>query len=710
MRLRVGNGATQCAAVKANSPECLANLAPTFLSAAPRLIWACRGGATSKQSGLAVFLLGLLLLVPKLHAAALPYFSVLSEDAGAWPDILSSIGLQRHAASAAHIFVARTGASASVEWPARVDQGAILILEGESSLAEMFGFKRGKDSVRVTSLADVHSPKLAIVWEKGLELPVFEIPRNAQVFARERWNSAPLVAGMRRGAGAVLWMAVPPGEKGYERFPYLLAALTDLGMEVPFRSSRLWAFFDSAYRSRVDLDYFAARWRRSGISALQVAAWHFYDPDPEGDAYLKKLIEACHREGIQVYAWLELPHVSEKFWTEHPEWREKTAILQDAQLDWRKLMNLTNRDCFRAVSAGVKQLAGRFDWDGVNLAELYFESLEGMGNASRFTPMNDDVRTLFRQQNGFDPLELFGARKDDASRKAFLEFRAGLAGKMQEEWIAELESVRRQKPQLDLVLTHVDDRFDPGMRDAIGADAARVLPLLSTHSFTFLIEDPATVWNLGAERYQAIAERYRALTPHRDKLAIDLNIVDRYQNVYPTRQQTGTELFQLVHQAATNFQRVALYFENSLLPPDLNLLPSAAATVTRMERVGTKTVVDSVSGVGLPWKGAAMVDNLPWPVSDGETLWLPPGAHSVDRDSGEAGLHLVRLNADLQAARRLNANSLEFSYQSTARAIALFDRNPLRVLVDGAEEPLQLAGPKTILLPRGQHVVTITSE
>ena len=131
-----------------------------------------------------------------------------------------------------------------------------------------------------------------------------------------------------------------------------------------------------------------------------------------------------------MYAWLELPHVSEKFWAEHPEWREKTALLQDAQLDWRKLMNLTNRDCFQAVSAGVRRLATRFDWDGVNLAELYFESLEGMGNASRFTPMNDDVRVLFRQQSGFDPIELFGARKDEASRQAFLEFRTELAARI----------------------------------------------------------------------------------------------------------------------------------------------------------------------------------------------------------------------------------------------------------------------------------------
>ena len=119
-------------------------------------------------AGIALLLLG----GPALRAAALPYFSVLSEDAGSWPAILSSIGLERQPSSVAHIFVARAGSPASAEWTARVDQGAILILEGESSLAEMFGFKRGKDSVRVTSLADVHSPKLPIVWEKGMELPV----------------------------------------------------------------------------------------------------------------------------------------------------------------------------------------------------------------------------------------------------------------------------------------------------------------------------------------------------------------------------------------------------------------------------------------------------------------------------------------------------------------------------------------------------------
>ncbi len=85
----------------------------------------------------------------------------------------------------------------------------------------------------------MHAPKLRIVWEKPLELPVFEMPKEARVFARERWLGAPLMAGFRRGAGAVLWVAAPPGPQGYERFPYLTQALADLGFEAPFRSAAI---------------------------------------------------------------------------------------------------------------------------------------------------------------------------------------------------------------------------------------------------------------------------------------------------------------------------------------------------------------------------------------------------------------------------------------------------------------------------------------
>jgi hypothetical protein len=139
---------------------------------------------------------------------------------------------------------------------------------------------------------------------------------------------------------------------------------------------------------------------------------------------------------------------------------------------------------------------------------------------------------------------------------------------------------RRVNSALDLVLTHVDDRFASGMRDAIGADTGRVLPLLEKHDFTFLIEDPATIWNLGPQRYPEIAKRYQPLTRRPEKLAIDINIMDRYQDVYPTKQQIGTELFELVHLLQIHSRM--LYFENSVLPPDLPLLSAAGAVVPRV--------------------------------------------------------------------------------------------------------------------------------
>ena len=48
--------------------------------------------------------LALLLFSAAVTAADLPYFAVLSEDPGAWPAILSSIGLQSQPAARARIF------------------------------------------------------------------------------------------------------------------------------------------------------------------------------------------------------------------------------------------------------------------------------------------------------------------------------------------------------------------------------------------------------------------------------------------------------------------------------------------------------------------------------------------------------------------------------------------------------------------------------
>jgi len=658
-------------------------------------------GPPTGRSSLYLSILIIVAASCSLGAVGPPTVHVAGDELGAWPSLLGSVGVR----------AARETATGG--WAARVSGGEFLVLEGDCAAGRAFGFRPTARRLKAINVEDLRNPKLDIIWAKPQEVAVFEMPADARVFARERWNGAPLVAGLRQGAGAVLWLALPPGDQGFERFPYLLHALSDLGLQPPFRSNRLWAFFDSSYRAQVDPDYFAERWKRAGIRGLHVAAWHFFDPDPAHDEYLQRMIESCHRQGILVYAWLELPHVSEKFWNDHPEWREKTALLQDAQLDWRKLMNLANGECFQAAASGTRRLIRRFDWDGVNLAELYFESLQGHENPSRFTPMNEDVRRGFSQKAGFDPLELFdtSSRRHYSSNlpglRRFLDFRAEILRGIQKRWLEVLESERASRADLDLVVTQVDDRLDQGMQDAIAADSASVLALLNRHDFTFLVEDPATVWHLGPERYRELARRYSETTPGKDRLAVDINIAERYQDVYPTRQQTGVELFLLVSHAVRAFPRVALYSENSIATADVPWLASAAAVVDRCEFDGKELVVESPRGAGLRWSGPGLVDGRLWPAADGETLWLPPGRHAVRPASQPPELRLLDLTGELTGATVLKGG-LEFSYQSTARALATVDKRPQRVEVDGA-----VAHPATtkasdgfvLVLPRGQHSV-----
>jgi len=92
-----------------------------------------------------------------------PTFSVLSSDPGPWPQILSSISLQPHDAASAGILVIRGGSPAPAHLMERVEQGAFLILEGESTAADSFGFRATKDRVAVINVEDVHRPKLPII-------------------------------------------------------------------------------------------------------------------------------------------------------------------------------------------------------------------------------------------------------------------------------------------------------------------------------------------------------------------------------------------------------------------------------------------------------------------------------------------------------------------------------------------------------------------
>ena len=134
----------------------------------------------------------------------------------------------------------------------------------------------------MTSLTDVHRPKLPIVWEKGLELPVFDLPAGAKVFARERWTGAPLTAGLaaRRGRGAV-------GGRASRRARVRALSVPARGAARPGHGAALSVRADCG-PSSIRPTARASTWITSpraggeaGIAALHVAAWHFFEPDPE---------------------------------------------------------------------------------------------------------------------------------------------------------------------------------------------------------------------------------------------------------------------------------------------------------------------------------------------------------------------------------------------------------------------------------------------
>ncbi len=649
-------------------------------------------------------------LLVSLLASALgaTTFQVRGTDVKPWAAILGSVGMTEDQQRDPEVMVAGPAARAEVS---ELAQNHFLIVEGTGPVAAQLGIHAKSPALRVRQICDTHAANTQIFWEHPVDVAPIDLPAGFQIFATEKWKNVPVLAGKRTVHGAILWLATEPGASGIERFPYLLQALADLGWTASAESTNLWALFDSSYRIRADPEYLARHWRRAGIAVLHAAAWHNMEPDAARDEYLKQVIEACHRNAISVYAWLELPHVSEKFWADHPEWREKTAVGQDAQLDWRKLMNLQNPDCRRAIAKSVGELLGRFDWDGVNLAELYFESLEGAANPARFTPMNRNVRENFRQTAGLDPQDLFDANSPyfaaahpEALRK-FLDYRAALASHMQQEWLETLDQFRKEKPYLDVTITHIDDRFEPGIRDQLGADVAHSLPMIEARKDTLLVEDPAPLWALGPERYALLASKYRQVASPRARLAVDINVVERYQDVYPTKKQTGLELLELVHQAAVSFGQVALYFESSLEKQDLALLPAAATSARVASLAPDELDLEAPQLTREAWRGPVEVDGKTWPVQDNDFVLAPGGKHRLSAAIVKPAMTIRDFNGEIISAISQRAG-VDISYQSRTRAIAVLETKASLIAVDGA--PYANGKTGAVLLLSGQHVVSFT--
>jgi len=621
------------------------------------------------------------------------------------------------------VTVASLPANAVGRLVAFVEGGGRLVTALDTPLARALGLTFADAPVEVTGVVDAVAPSLPVKWRDAAPLRPFTAPAGARLLAWTPGRERPLVVAFRRGLGTVLFLGIELDDAstlGTSRFPYFLQAVgAAFGVAPPIASSRVVAYADLGDHRGQDPDAVAASWHRRGIREVHVGTW---DAWGEKLALYGRLIAACHRRGILVYAWFELPHVTRQFWDEHPEWREKTGSGRDAHVDWRRLMALSIPECFDAVSRWMTDLLQRFDWDGADLAEVYFESPMGLARPDLFTPLNAADRELFRTRSGFDPIELFdrSSRRyfgaDPASLAEFLSYRRDAIAALHERLLGVLAEVRKREPHLDVVLTLVDAMYDGQMRDRLGIDASRIVGLGSRFPFELQVEDPFTLWTLGPERYERIAGDYARLVPPGQRLAVDVNVVPRAGDVRPTSQQTGLELYRLMADARRSFPKVCLYSEASVYPQDRALLTNALASSSSVQPAGAhEVVVVSDGSVELATgreRIAAVVDGRPWPAVRGGTVLVPLGRHAVGWKRGEGPPPTLRLlemtGVLLDAAAEEGA--LTVRYSSAARAYLLVPFSPSRMEVDGVPEKLTTGAGRrgfTVAAPPGEHTIRL---
>ena len=193
--------------------------------------------------------------------------------------------------------------------------------------------------------------------------------------------------------------------------------------------------------------------------------------------------------------------VSIDFWNEHPEWRQKTADGKDAKVDWRYLMALENKDCFNAAKDYVKNIMMKFDFDGIDIAEIYYESPGyGFMDPTIFTPMNNAFRENFKNKYGFDPKEAFNLeskyywKSNKDVKNKLIEERVELITSQHKEMLDLVEEIKKSKPDIEVMVTMIDSIADNRMRENIGLDANEIVKLQKEYNFILNIDGSSNLY------------------------------------------------------------------------------------------------------------------------------------------------------------------------------------------------------------------------
>ena len=621
------------------------------------------------------------------------------------------------------------------EWRAFViraaQEGSNVILSGKSRLSDQLGIEFSGYEFRVVKVQDNLFPSVEIAWSQPVTVTEFRGAPDAEVLIEETESGIPVAVAGQVGTGRYIFLGAPFSidGTGYDRFPYLVAHLQrQFGLASRVRSDGLEVFFDPGLRPNVSVERLTATWRRHGVRVIHAAAWHFY---PNYDFDYQRLIRSAHANGLLVYAWFELPQLTETFWTRRPWCREKSVDGRDARADWRFPLALTDPRCLTDALAEVRRILETHDWDGVNFAELNFNSAAGFDAPAALTPFHRSARRDFASRYGFDPRLIFDEgsphfwKRDPSSARQLEEFRVDWVVRLHEAVLSLSEEIARSKHWgFEVVVTILDNLSEPRLRQSIGVDAKRLLGLQERFDFSLAVEDPQSMWSTSPGRYERIGALYAGLVPDPSKLLIDINILGFREagRGFSTDQQTGVEVQELLRAATRHVRRVLIYAESTLFDHDLEIAPYALASRANVSTEQGSRLVKTAAPVVLELERDvrdALLDGRPWPaVSDVRAL-IPAGEHRLsvispqpfeaflERFRGRAPLcpRIKKLSAELLDAE-FTERGIGLEYSGRTRTIVVVSSRPRRLVIDGEQYPLEvLAGDDgyAVMLPGGRH-------
>ncbi|WP_424950657.1 hypothetical protein [Deinococcus sp.] len=379
-------------------------------------------------------------------------------------------------------------------------------------------------------------------------------------------------------AGALMW-SLPRLDQGLgvRRLPYLPQVLHERwGLDTPAERHDLDLYVDpDLLTGKMTLPERLRQWQQDGVRRVYVAAWK--EDQTRGYRYdYAGFVKAAHAAGIEVYAWLAWPNVTLGFWKQHPDCREITASGLPAHVFWREHVALELPRCFDLAWAATAKLLGSAPFDGVNVAELYFESpVAGKADPATYTPMHPELRKAFAAQHGFDPVSLFDVKNpiaaDPAAWSTWTLYREALLTGLHAKLLGRLKGI---PAGTHLMTTLIDNRLDAKLSaplgEHIGLNVGAVLALRPQTGFQVQIEDPYLFWATDPARYARLPGLYPEVNS-RD-LLLDINVVDR--DTWPkglvTRRLGGFEFDAAVSAAGVHGGGVVLYAASTVLDADLS--------------------------------------------------------------------------------------------------------------------------------------------